>query len=149
MLPMEIKHGPPPNMETQVFPQSSLFFVFNINFLKRSHIQWKDLFERILVRLLIPRYWSFFFQWTLPQAFVFCHNTCIAISGEGTRYSMIPNKDRSSVLQEERVEPCHLSSSLYYGGQDVYSQSPSAQTSASYPIVSLYLLMMIKKENPW
>lgn len=57
-----------------------------------------------------------------------------AISGEGTRYSMMPNKDRSSVLQEERVEPCHLSSSLYYGGQDVYSQSPSTQTSASYPI---------------
>ncbi|EXC10743.1 hypothetical protein L484_025327 [Morus notabilis] len=55
------------------------------------------------------------------------------INGEGARSSM-PNKDRSSVLQEERVEPCHLSSSLYYGGQDVYSQSPSTRTSAAYPI---------------
>lgn len=46
----------------------------------------------------------------------------------------IPTKDRSSIFQEERAEPCHLSSSLYYGGQDVYSQSSSTQSSASYPI---------------
>ncbi|XP_059430524.1 uncharacterized protein LOC132164117 [Corylus avellana] len=55
-----------------------------------------------------------------------------AISSGGARCS-IPNKDRSSIFQEERVEPCHLSSSLYYGGQDIYSQSPSTQTSG-YPL---------------
>ncbi|KAF8053904.1 hypothetical protein N665_1363s0006 [Sinapis alba] len=38
----------------------------------------------------------------------------------------------SSTRQEERVEPCHLSSSLYYGGQDVYSRSTTNQT---YPTV--------------
>ncbi|KAB2606989.1 hypothetical protein D8674_006706 [Pyrus ussuriensis x Pyrus communis] len=59
-----------------------------------------------------------------------------AISSEGARYS-IPNKDRSSVLQEERAEPCYLSSSIYYGGQEVYSQSPRTHASGSYPIVSL------------
>ncbi|XP_010262673.1 PREDICTED: uncharacterized protein LOC104601144 [Nelumbo nucifera] len=32
------------------------------------------------------------------------------------------------------VEPCFLSSSLYYGGQDVYSQSPNIRSSGSYPI---------------
>ncbi|CAK7331396.1 unnamed protein product [Dovyalis caffra] len=48
-------------------------------------------------------------------------------------YSM-PNKDRNSVFQEERVEPCHLSSSLYYGGQDNYSQSPSTQLAGSHPV---------------
>ncbi|CAK9147418.1 unnamed protein product [Ilex paraguariensis] len=43
------------------------------------------------------------------------------------------NKERSPIFQE-RVEPCPLSSSLYYGGQeDMYVQSSSAQTSASYP----------------
>ncbi|XWS28774.1 hypothetical protein CRYUN_Cryun25bG0100000 [Craigia yunnanensis] len=52
---------------------------------------------------------------------------------ESTTYNM-PNKDRNSVFQEERVEPCHLSSSLYYGGQDIYSHSSSTQTSTSYPI---------------
>ncbi|XP_015873888.3 uncharacterized protein LOC107410918 [Ziziphus jujuba] len=46
----------------------------------------------------------------------------------------IPNKDRSSVLHEERVEPCNLSSSIYYGGQDIYSQSQSTQISGSSPI---------------
>ncbi|XP_022755836.1 uncharacterized protein LOC111303676 isoform X2 [Durio zibethinus] len=46
----------------------------------------------------------------------------------------IPNKDRNSVFHEERVEPCHLSSSLYYGGQDIYSRSSSTQSSTSYPI---------------
>ncbi|XVF19976.1 hypothetical protein REPUB_Repub11eG0157800 [Reevesia pubescens] len=55
---------------------------------------------------------------------------------EGSTYN-IHNKDRNSVFQEERVEPCHLSSSLYYGGQDIYFRSSSTQTSTSYPIVSL------------
>ncbi|KAF8018876.1 hypothetical protein BT93_H3692 [Corymbia citriodora subsp. variegata] len=40
-----------------------------------------------------------------------------------------------SIFREERGEPCHLSSSIYYGGRDVYSQPPGAQTSASYPIL--------------
>ncbi|KAJ6699532.1 PLANT/T7H20-70 PROTEIN [Salix purpurea] len=31
-----------------------------------------------------------------------------------------PNKDMSSIYQEQRVQPCHLSSSIYYGGQDIY-----------------------------
>ncbi|GLU11523.1 hypothetical protein SLE2022_282620 [Rubroshorea leprosula] len=52
---------------------------------------------------------------------------------EGGAYN-IPNKERNSIYQEERAEPCHLSSSLYYGGQDIYSHSPSSQTSASYPV---------------
>ncbi|XP_056165971.1 uncharacterized protein LOC115683805 isoform X2 [Syzygium oleosum] len=44
------------------------------------------------------------------------------------------NKD-GSIFREERGEPCHLSSSIYYGGRDVYSLSPGAQTSASNPIL--------------
>ncbi|XP_010443673.1 PREDICTED: uncharacterized protein LOC104726504 [Camelina sativa] len=39
---------------------------------------------------------------------------------------------RESSTGEDRVEPCHLSSSLYYGGQDVYSRSTTNQT---YPAV--------------
>lgn len=31
------------------------------------------------------------------------------------------------------MEPCHLSSSLYYGGQDGYSQAPSAGPSPPPP----------------
>ncbi|WCJ20433.1 hypothetical protein M5689_002665 [Euphorbia peplus] len=48
-----------------------------------------------------------------------------------------PNKDRKSIFVEERVEPCNLSSSLYYGGQDNYSQPPTAHGSGSgsYPIL--------------
>ncbi|XP_038716457.1 uncharacterized protein LOC120009821 isoform X1 [Tripterygium wilfordii] len=53
----------------------------------------------------------------------------------------IPNKGRSSIFQEERAEPCHLSSSLYYGGQDNYSHSLSNQSNQSYS----YLI--IKKEG--
>ncbi|XVF05432.1 hypothetical protein REPUB_Repub05bG0171800 [Reevesia pubescens] len=52
---------------------------------------------------------------------------------EGATYN-ITSKDRNSVFQEERVQPCHLSSSLYYGGQDIYSHSSNSQTSTSYPI---------------
>ncbi|XP_057436924.1 uncharacterized protein LOC130729255 isoform X3 [Lotus japonicus] len=39
------------------------------------------------------------------------------------------NKDMSSIYQEQRVQPCHLSSSIYYGGQDIYSHPQSARDS--------------------
>lgn len=61
-------------------------------------------------------------------------------SGESAS-CIIPNKDKNQIFQE-RVEPCHLSSSLYYGGQDIYSNCSSTQTSASYPAVSHYYLFM-------
>ncbi|XP_061376356.1 uncharacterized protein LOC133318387 [Gastrolobium bilobum] len=37
------------------------------------------------------------------------------------------NKDMSSIYQEQRVQPCHLSSSIYYGGQDIYFSPQSTQ----------------------
>ncbi|GAB4860071.1 hypothetical protein Ancab_011549 [Ancistrocladus abbreviatus] len=43
------------------------------------------------------------------------------------------NKEKSSAFPEERVEPCYLSSSLYYGGQEMYPQSSTSQKSGSYP----------------
>lgn len=52
-------------------------------------------------------------------------------NGEGVNNS---KKDRNSIFQEGRVEPCQLSSSIYYGGQESYSHSPSTQTTGSYPI---------------
>ncbi|XP_038992800.1 uncharacterized protein LOC120116355 isoform X2 [Hibiscus syriacus] len=36
---------------------------------------------------------------------------------ESATYS-ITNKEMNSVFKEERMEPCHLSSSIYYGGRD-------------------------------
>ncbi|KAL0843573.1 hypothetical protein Bca101_016818 [Brassica carinata] len=44
----------------------------------------------------------------------------------------VTQRRESSKAQEDRVEPCNLSSSLYYGGQDVYSRSTTNQT---YPTV--------------
>ncbi|XP_077238861.1 uncharacterized protein LOC143879999 [Tasmannia lanceolata] len=41
----------------------------------------------------------------------------------------IPNKDSSSIYQHETVEPCVFSSSLYYGGRDIYSHSPNSQNT--------------------
>ncbi|KAF5751414.1 hypothetical protein HS088_TW02G00428 [Tripterygium wilfordii] len=59
------------------------------------------------------------------------------INNQGTEGANcnIPNKGRSSIFQEEKAEPCHLSSSLYYGGQDNYYYSPSNQSNGSYPII--------------
>ncbi|XP_059305495.1 uncharacterized protein LOC132057075 [Lycium ferocissimum] len=39
------------------------------------------------------------------------------------------NKQPSSFYQNEKVQPCHLSSSIYYGGQDVYSFPQNNQNS--------------------
>ncbi|XP_058099457.1 uncharacterized protein LOC131243856 [Magnolia sinica] len=43
--------------------------------------------------------------------------------GGGNENKSIPNKDKISAYPDETVEPCFLSSSLYYGGRDVYSHS--------------------------
>ncbi|XVE76457.1 hypothetical protein DITRI_Ditri12bG0174500 [Diplodiscus trichospermus] len=47
---------------------------------------------------------------------------------EGENQS-IANRDLSSIYQEQKVQPCHLSSSIYYGGQDVYSHPQSTKDS--------------------
>ncbi|WJX68913.1 hypothetical protein P8452_53236 [Trifolium repens] len=39
------------------------------------------------------------------------------------------NKDMSYIYQEQKVQPCHLSSSIYYGGQDIYSHPSSTRDS--------------------
>ncbi|XP_059647123.1 uncharacterized protein LOC132293600 [Cornus florida] len=52
--------------------------------------------------------------------------------GEG---QSIPNRDKSSFYQEERGQPCHLSSSIHYGGQDFYSY-PQNKQSSGYPTLN-------------
>ncbi|KAJ7947577.1 Plant/T7H20-70 protein [Quillaja saponaria] len=47
------------------------------------------------------------------------------------------SRSRSSIFQERKTEPCHLSSSLYYGGQDIYSQSPNSNAPVLHLNVSL------------
>ncbi|KAK7373817.1 hypothetical protein VNO80_07237 [Phaseolus coccineus] len=39
------------------------------------------------------------------------------------------HKDMSSIYQEQKVQPCQLSSSIHYGGQDIYSRPKSTQDS--------------------
>ncbi|XP_057511946.1 uncharacterized protein LOC130794042 isoform X2 [Actinidia eriantha] len=56
-------------------------------------------------------------------------------SGEGENQS-IPNRDMSHFYQEQRVQPCHLSSSIYYGGQDIYSHPQNTQGSEHYKQVN-------------
>lgn len=38
-------------------------------------------------------------------------------------------RENNSFYQEQRVQPCHLSSSIYYGGQDVYNSPKTTQSS--------------------
>ncbi|KAK4392270.1 hypothetical protein Sango_2004800 [Sesamum angolense] len=40
-------------------------------------------------------------------------------------------KEMSSYFQEEKVQPFHYSSSIHYGGQDVYAQPQSTQNPSS------------------
>ncbi|KAL2554549.1 Encodes a protein involved in salt tolerance [Forsythia ovata] len=55
------------------------------------------------------------------------------VIGNNTRSSevqtkSIPSKDPSLGYQEEKVQPFHYSSSIYYGGQDVYSRPQNTQS---------------------
>lgn len=51
-------------------------------------------------------------------------------------YGSSGNKERGTVYQQEGGEPCYMSSSVYYGGREVYAKSSATQTSTSYPTVS-------------
>ncbi|XP_071723065.1 uncharacterized protein [Rutidosis leptorrhynchoides] len=44
-------------------------------------------------------------------------------------------RNSNKLYQEKRAKenPCHLSSSLHYGGRDVYTDSPNTRTTGSYP----------------
>lgn len=70
--------------------------------------------------------------------FVFLESRMLCFSNEDV-FVHTAQRRESLNAQEDRVEPCHLSSSLYYGGQDVYSRSTTNQT---YPAVSLRNLCM-------
>ncbi|QCE03981.1 hypothetical protein DEO72_LG8g2013 [Vigna unguiculata] len=57
-------------------------------------------------------------------------NSKIGIQDHYSKYSgseaqNTVNKDMSSIYQDQRVQPCHLSSSIHYGGQDI---CPSPQS---------------------
>ncbi|VVB16574.1 unnamed protein product [Arabis nemorensis] len=56
----------------------------------------------------------------------------VAKDGQNSKHVSQAQRRESLTAQEDRVEPCHLSSSLYYGGQDVYSRPTTNQT---YPQV--------------
>jgi hypothetical protein len=49
------------------------------------------------------------------------------------------NKDMSYIYQEQKVQPCHLSSSIYYGGQDIYSHPSSTRDSGLNTTVGDYI----------
>ena len=56
--------------------------------------------------------------------------------GQASENQSIANRDLSSIYQEQKVQPCHLSSSIYYGGQDVYSHPESSQGFGLNSVVS-------------
>lgn len=52
------------------------------------------------------------------------------------------NRDTGSIYYEQRVQqPCHLSSSIYYGGQDIYSH-PQGTESSTVSIFSYFLFVI-------
>ncbi|KAJ8624319.1 hypothetical protein MRB53_032849 [Persea americana] len=50
---------------------------------------------------------------------------------QSNEHRSVPSKDGSSVFLNESVEPCFLSSSLYYGGRDICSHPPNTQASGT------------------
>ncbi|CAO2825197.1 unnamed protein product [Amaranthus hypochondriacus] len=64
--------------------------------------------------------------WNTKQDNTYKHDEAI--------YGSSGSKERSSIYEQERAEPCHLSNSLYYGGRETYSKLPTNQNSTSYPM---------------
>lgn len=61
-----------------------------------------------------------------------------AVGGEGQSQSTA-SKDIKSYYTEEKVQPFHYSSSIYYGGQDVYSRPESAKNPGFTTVSNLKL----------
>ncbi|XP_021897366.1 nuclear pore complex protein DDB_G0274915 [Carica papaya] len=63
------------------------------------------------------------------------YNTKTGVSGDtsktgGSEIQSAQNSDASAYYQEQRVlQPCHLSSSIYYGGPDICANPESTQGS--------------------
>jgi len=64
------------------------------------------------------------------------------------------HKDMSSIYQEQKVQPCQLSSSIHYGGQDIYSRPKSTQDSGFNSLVitvtivfCLYYIVIFRAYN--
>lgn len=66
---------------------------------------------------------DFFFQ------FFYAMNTDHISKESGGETQNTAHKDMSSIYQEQKVQPCQLSSSIHYGGQDIYSRPKSSQDS--------------------
>ncbi|KAI3782685.1 hypothetical protein L2E82_12739 [Cichorium intybus] len=46
--------------------------------------------------------------------------------------SLNPKTDMNPLYQQQKSHPCHLSSSIYYGGQDVYTNPPVTKNSSQH-----------------
>jgi hypothetical protein len=57
--------------------------------------------------------------------------------GYGGEFHKTQTKDRmSSIYQDQRIEPCNLSSSIFYGGQDIIHHVQSTQNERKNLLVS-------------
>ncbi|KAL6520944.1 hypothetical protein OROGR_017513 [Orobanche gracilis] len=56
------------------------------------------------------------------------------VGGEGQNQGGTAGKEVRSYFQDEKVQPFHYSSSIYYGGQDVYDRPP--ETTHNPPVFS-------------
>jgi hypothetical protein len=61
----------------------------------------------------------------------------ITQSSKGERTGSRTGEKGSNIYQNETMEPCYLSSSIYYGGQENYS--PRTRSSESDKIVSEFI----------
>lgn len=61
-------------------------------------------------------------------------NSCKAYEGENDNTE---NRDKSHMYRDQQIHPCHLSSSIYYGGQDLYVCPPGSQGSELGTVVSV------------
>ncbi|KAF9594772.1 hypothetical protein IFM89_034755 [Coptis chinensis] len=73
------------------------------------------------------------FPWRLPSPYPRytwkCSGSGNASQTTGGQGQNASNRGRSSIFQDERVEPHYLSSSIFYGAQDVYSNQSTTQSS--------------------
>lgn len=74
------------------------------------------------------------------QFFFVIYTDYISKGSDGETQSTT-HKDMSSIYQEQRLQPCQLSSSIHYGGQDICSCPKSTQDSGYNSLVITFIIL--------
>ena len=116
------------------------YSIFEKNF---SYLSWLSLHLILESWVLNCSWFTGVVLWLIFDSleFFFVIYTDYISKGSDGETQSTTHKDMSSIYQEQRLQPCQLSSSIHYGGQDIYSCPKSTQDSGYNSLVITFIIL--------